>query len=140
MRRRVNVSSKCECNASFTMYRDGNVVFKNGHVERCLIDPKLEDDDYVFRSGLCPSKKASIISTVSDLLSDYSTTNAVARRQIENSLLKSGDTGFGAGKLFCLWLLLFSIFFTEYHFFYQVNLAPHQLRFQKALSINYQLD
>ena len=98
VRIRAIVSSKYNCTASFTLLRDGNLVFKNSHEERCLVDPKLDDDAYVFRAGLSPTKKASIISTVSDLLCDYSTTNAVACRQIENSLLKSGDTGFRSGR------------------------------------------
>jgi hypothetical protein len=42
----------------------------------------MEDDAHVFRAGKSPTKKASIISTVSDLLSDYSTTNAVARKHL----------------------------------------------------------
>jgi hypothetical protein len=32
------------------------------------------------------------------MLGDYGTTSAAARKQIENSLVKSGDTGFGTGK------------------------------------------
>ena len=63
----------------------------------------MGNDGYVFNSGLSPSKKSSIISKISDLLSDYGTTPAAARKQIENSLVKSGDTGFGSGgDLRCL--------------------------------------
>ena len=98
--RRGTTSLKCNCHASFTFSRDGKLVFRNGHVESCLVDTKLDNDGYVFSAGLSPTKKESIISTVSDLLCDHGTTNAVVRKQIENSLVKSGDTGFGVGKRF----------------------------------------
>ena len=41
----------------------------------------------------------NVVSTVSDMLSDYGTTSAVARKQIEKSLIKSGHTGFKTGQL-----------------------------------------
>ena len=90
-------SSKCKCPAYFTLYHDGKVVFKNDHTELCLPDPDMGNDGYVFNSGLSPTKRSSIVSSITDLMSDYGTTPAVVRKQIENSLVKSGDTGFGSG-------------------------------------------
>ena len=97
--RNGRASSKCNCKAAFTIFTNGNVVFKNTHAELCLADADLGNDGYVFNSGLSPSKRTSIIASVSDLLSDYSTTPAAARKQIERSLIKSGDTGFAAGEV-----------------------------------------
>ena len=57
----------------------------------------MGNDGYVFNSGLSPTKRSSIVSSITDLMSDYGTTPAVVRKQIENSLVKSGDTGFGSG-------------------------------------------
>ena len=65
----------------------------------CVLLTLIFNDGYVFNSGLSPSKRTSIIANVSDLLSDYSTTPAAARKQIERSLIKSGDTGFAAGEV-----------------------------------------
>ena len=96
-------SSKCKCTASFTLFDDGNVVFKNDHAELCLTDPDMGNDGYVFNTGLSPTKKSSIISSITDMMSDYGTTSAAARRQIEHSLVKSGDTGFGSGSKNHLW-------------------------------------
>lgn len=96
--RNVRTSPKCMCKASFTIFTDGNVVFKNDHSELCLPDPDMGNDGYVFNSGLSPTRKTSIISSISDMLSDYGTTPAAARKQIENSLVRSGDTGFGSGR------------------------------------------
>ena len=107
IRRNGRTSSKCNCKASFTIFSDGKVVFKNTHAELCLPDTDLGNDGYVFNSGLSPSKKTTIIANVSDLLNDYSTTPAAARKQIERSLVKSGDTGFAAGQVI-LWILTFS--------------------------------
>ena len=90
-------SLKCKCMASFTIFNDGELILKNIHNELCLPDPDMENDGYVF-SGLSPTKKSSIIANITDMLSDYGTTSAAARKQIENSLIKSGDTGFGTGK------------------------------------------
>ena len=96
--RNGRTSPKCMCKASFTIYTDGNVVFKNDHSELCLPDPDMGNDGYVFNSGLSPTRKTSIISSISDMLSDYGTTPAAARKQIENSLVRTGDTGFGSGR------------------------------------------
>lgn len=52
----------------------------------------------MFNSGLSPTKKSSIIANITDMLCDYGTSSAAARKQIENSLIKSGDTGFGSGN------------------------------------------
>ena len=71
--------------------------FNNDHSERCLPDPDMGNDSYVLNSGLNPTKKVSIISNVTDMFSDYGTTAVAARKQIEQSLVKSGDTGFGSG-------------------------------------------
>ena len=57
----------------------------------------MGNDGYVFDSGLSPTKKISMISNVTDMFSDYGTTDVAARKQIEHSLVKSGDTGFGSG-------------------------------------------
>ena len=100
MHRNSRTSPKCKCLASFTLYDDGKVVFKNEHNQLCLPDPNMGNDGYVFSTGLSPTKKQSIIANVSDMLSDYGTTPAAARKQIENSLVKSGDTGFGLGEFF----------------------------------------
>lgn len=54
-------------------------------------------EGYVFNPGLSPTKRSSIVSSITDLMSDYRTTPAVVRKQIEHSLVKSGDTGFGSG-------------------------------------------
>ena len=79
------------------------MVFKNTPAELCLPDTDLGNNGYVFNSGLSPSKKTSIIANVSDLSSDDSTTPATARKQIERSLVKSGDIGFAAGEVYeCL--------------------------------------
>ena len=86
--------SKCGCIASFTMKRDE----KNDHSEQCLPDSYVGNDGYVFYSGLSPSKRSLIVTNLCDLLNDFRTTPAAAKRQIENSLVKSGDTGFGSGN------------------------------------------
>lgn len=91
------VSVKCGCTATLTMSDNGVVVFTDDHSEYCLPDPNIENDGYVFNSGLSPSTKSSIVSNISNLLSDHGTTAAVARRQIESALVRSGDTGFGSG-------------------------------------------
>ena len=39
---------------------------------------------------------------ISDMLSDYGTTPAAVRKQIEHYLVKSGDTGFGLGDFFMI--------------------------------------
>ena len=96
--RKKRTSLKCNCMASFTIFNDGDLIFKNGHNELCLPDPDMENDGYVFNSGLSPTKKSSIIANITDMLCDYGTTSAAARKQIENSLIKSGDTGFGSGN------------------------------------------
>ena len=46
----------------------------------CVLLTLIFNDGYVFNSGLSPSKRTSIIANVSDLLSDYSTTPAAARK------------------------------------------------------------
>jgi hypothetical protein len=99
LHRNVRTSLKCKCKASFTLFNDGKLIFKNAHHDLCLPDPDMGNDGYVFNSGLSPSKKSSMISQISDLLSDYGTTPSAARKQIENSLVKSGDTGFGSGEV-----------------------------------------
>ena len=78
-------SSKCKCPAYFTLYENGKVVFKNDHAELCLPDPDIENDDNVSNSSLPPAKKSSIITSVTDMMSDYG-----------NSPVKNGDTGFGS--------------------------------------------
>ena len=90
-------SAKCKCTASFTLFSDGVVTFKNDHADLCLPDPDMGNDGYVFNNGLSPSRRTCIVSTVVDLLSDYGTTPAAAKKQIEHALVKSGDTGFGLG-------------------------------------------
>jgi hypothetical protein len=40
-------SLKCDCKASFTLDRAGNLSFKNDHFERCLVIVRLYDDGYV---------------------------------------------------------------------------------------------
>ena len=102
VKRNGRQSPKCGCKASFNLFSTGELHFKNGHVDDCLVDKELNNDGYVFNAGLSPSKKNSMILTVSDLLSDYGMTAAVAKKQIENALIKSGETGFGAGKSFLL--------------------------------------
>lgn len=67
-----------------------------------MVDSELSNDGYIFNAGLSPSKKILMILTVSDLLSDYGMTAAVASKQVDNALIKSGNTGFGAGKSFQL--------------------------------------
>ena len=42
----------------------------------------MVNDGYVFNSGLSPTKKSSIIANVTDLLGDYGTTSAAARKII----------------------------------------------------------
>ena len=91
-------SSKCDCKPSFAFFIDGRLFFKNTHVEECTVDTQIENDGYVFSAGISPTTKIKITSTVSDMLCDYGITNAAVRKQIENSLVKSGDTGFGAGE------------------------------------------
>ena len=137
MHRNVRTSPKCKCLASFTLHDDGNVVFKNEHNELCLPDPNMGNDGYVFNAGLSPTKKQSIIANVSDMLSDYGTTPAAARKQIENSLVKSGDTGFGVGEFFydqspfvCFNILLNSSIIGTL----QVNCVRLRHPFQKVLS------
>lgn len=78
--RNGRASSKCNCKAAFTIFTNGNVVFKNTHAELRLADADLGNDGYVFNSGLSSSKRTSIIASVSDLLGDYSTTPAAARK------------------------------------------------------------
>ena len=95
--RNCRTSNKCDCKASYTLFSNGNVDFKNDHSDRCLPDSDMGNDGYVFNSGLSPTKKISMISNVTDMFSDYSTTAVAARKQIEQSLVKSGDTGFGSG-------------------------------------------
>ena len=95
--RNSRTSNKCDCKASYTLCSDGHVDFNNDHSERCLPDPDMGNDGYVFNSGLSPTKKVSMISNVTDMFSDYGTTAVAARKQIEQSLVKSGDTGFGSG-------------------------------------------
>jgi hypothetical protein len=92
VRRNVRTSLKCECKASYT-----RVSFKNDHSDLDLPDPHMDNDGYVFNSGLSPAKKSSIISCITDMLSEYGTTAAAARKQIEQSLVITGDTGFGSG-------------------------------------------
>ena len=58
----------------------------------------MGNDGYVFNSGLSPSKRSLIVTNLCDLLNDFGTTPAAAKRQIEHSLVKSGDTGFGSGN------------------------------------------
>ena len=48
----------------------------------------MDNDGYVFNSGLSPTKKSSIIANVTDMSGDYGTTSAAARKLIENSLIK----------------------------------------------------
>ena len=57
----------------------GKLTFNNGHVEDCLVDSELSNDGYVFNARLSPSKKISMILTVSDLLSDYGMTAAIVK-------------------------------------------------------------
>lgn len=95
--RNCRTSNKCDCKASYTFFSNGNVDFKNGHSDRCLPDSDMGNDGYVFNSGLSPTKKVSIVSNVTDLFGDYGTTAVAARKQIELSLIKSGDIGFGSG-------------------------------------------
>ena len=117
-------SPKCNCMASFTIFKNGELIFKNSHNELCLPDPDVENDGYVFNSGISPTKKSSIIANITDMLSDYGTTSAAARKQIENSLIKSGDTGFGTGKPFvfeaCIFMddwLFHSLIFWVFDYF-----------------------
>ena len=58
----------------------------------------MGNDGYAFNSGLSPSKRSQIVANLCDLLSDFGTTPAAAKREIEHSLVKSGDTGFGSGN------------------------------------------
>jgi hypothetical protein len=87
-----------QCRASLTIFNDGELIFENIQNELCLPDPDMENDGYVFNSGPSPTEKSSIIVNITHMLGDYGTTSAAARKQIENSLVKSGDTGFGTGK------------------------------------------
>ena len=57
----------------------------------------MGNDGYVFNSGISPTKELSIISKVTDMFSAYVTTAVAVRKPIEQSLVKSGDTGFGLG-------------------------------------------
>ena len=81
-----------------TISDNGDVLFVDDHSENCLPDPNIGNDGYVFSSGLSHGIKSSIVSNTSNLPSDYGTTSAAARRQIESALIRSGDTGFGLGK------------------------------------------
>ena len=95
--RNCRTSNKCDCKASYSLFSNGTVDFKNDHSDRCLPDLDMGNDGYVFNSGLSPTKKISMISNVTDMFSDYGTTAVAARKQIEHSLVRSGDTGFGSG-------------------------------------------
>jgi hypothetical protein len=95
--RNSRTSNKCDCKASYTLFSNGDVVFRNVHADRCLPDVDMGNDGYVFNSGLSPTKKMSMISNVTDMFSAYGTTAVAARKQIEQSLVKSGDTGYGSG-------------------------------------------
>ena len=117
------ISLKCNCMASFTIFNDGDLIFKNSHNELCLTDPDMENDGYVFNTGLSPTKKSSIIANITNMLCDYGTTSSAARKQIENSLIKSGDTGFGSGNAivfeaftFINYYILYSIYFLRLYF------------------------
>ena len=97
--RNSRTSNKCECNASYSLFSDESVIFRNDHSDRCLPDADMGNDGYVFNSGLSPTKEISMISNVTDMFSAYGTTAVAARKQIEQSLVKSGDTGFGSGTV-----------------------------------------
>jgi hypothetical protein len=86
VRRNVRTSLKCECKASYTLLSDGRVSFKNDHSDLDLPDPHMDNDGYVFISGLSPAKKSSIISCITDMLSDYGTTRQLLRGSRLNSL------------------------------------------------------
>jgi hypothetical protein len=113
----VRTSLKCECKASNTLFSDGKVSFKNDHSDLCLPDPHMDNDGYVLKSGCTgqvstgmgasvrPEKKSAIISNITEMLSDCGTTAAAARKRIEQSLVKTGDTGFGSGMV-CILLRL----------------------------------
>ena len=89
--------NKCDCKASHTLFSNGDAVFKNVHADWCLPDADMGNDGYVFNSGISPTKELSIISKVTDMFSAYVTTAVAVRKPIEQSLVKSGDTGFGLG-------------------------------------------
>ena len=55
-------SSKCGCKASFTMYSNGKLFFKNDHSEQCLPDSYMGNDGYVSNSGLSPSKRSLLVT------------------------------------------------------------------------------
>jgi hypothetical protein len=60
VRRNVRTSLKCECKASYTLFSDGKVSFANDHTDLCLPDPHMDNDGYVFNSGLSSEKKARL--------------------------------------------------------------------------------
>ena len=68
--RKNRESLKFNCMASFTIFNNGDLIFKNSHNELCLPDPDMENDGYVFNSGLSPTKKSSIIANITDMLCD----------------------------------------------------------------------
>ena len=88
-----------QCKATFTLFSNGKMYFKHDHSERCLPDSYMGNDGYVFNSGLSPAERSLIVSNLSVMLSDFGTMPAAATRQIGHALVKSGDTGFGSGKV-----------------------------------------
>ena len=81
--RNSRTSNKSECNASYSLFSDGSVVFRNDHSDRCLPDADMGNDGY---AGLSPTKKILMISNVTDMFSAYGTTAVAARKQIEQSI------------------------------------------------------
>ena len=86
--RNGRTSSKCKCKASFTIFSTGEVIFNDTHAELCLPNTSLGNDGYVFNNGLSPLKRASIVSSVVDLLSDYGTTPAAAKNKLNDHSLR----------------------------------------------------
>lgn len=59
----------------------------------------MGNDGHIFNLCLSSTKKSTIAPNITDMLSDYGTPAAAARKQIENFLIKSGETGFGSGSI-----------------------------------------
>ena len=130
-------SAKCQCKATFTLFSNGEMYFKHDHSERCLPDSYMGNDGYVFNFGLSPVKRSLIVSNLSDMLSDFGTTPAAATRQIEHALVKSGDTGFGSGKVAYFICLQFYISMTLRNCWYSIGqLCAPQKSFTKNMILS----
>lgn len=56
-------------------------------------------DTFLTYGHISSTKKSTIVTNITDTLSDYGTPAAAARKQIENFLIKSGETSFGSGSM-----------------------------------------